>query len=343
MTVRTLDPLQGIRWADFVERHHAASVFHSPAWLKTLQQTYGYEAIVYTTSPDVEPLSNGVVFSRIHSRITGRRIVSVPFADHCQPLVKWQDECAEIAAAVRAAAASERAHIELRPKTGCHEAAFGMFSGTEYRLHVLNLEIGLTKVFEGFHKSGIQRKIRRARREGVARRAGRSAALLEDFYRLIVLTRQRHGMVPQPLCWFANLIESFREQSMIHVAYKGECAVAGILTLRHRDTLVYKYGGSDTRYHAVGAMPFLFWEIIQEAIDSGIRSFDLGRSDCDNLGLIAFKERLGARSSTIRYIQWPESSLWTRGMPSRFVRRIVSLAPQRLLVFAGHRLYQHLG
>ena len=32
-------------------------------------------------------LANGIVFCRVESRLTGRRLVSLPFSDHCDPLV----------------------------------------------------------------------------------------------------------------------------------------------------------------------------------------------------------------------------------------------------------------
>ena len=44
-------------------------------------------AVVYTTSPPSLPLSNGIVLCEINSWLTGRRMVSVPFSDHCEPLL----------------------------------------------------------------------------------------------------------------------------------------------------------------------------------------------------------------------------------------------------------------
>jgi hypothetical protein len=41
---------------------------------------------VLTTSPSTAQLKNGVVFCRVKSRVTGRRLISLPFSDHCEPL-----------------------------------------------------------------------------------------------------------------------------------------------------------------------------------------------------------------------------------------------------------------
>ena len=68
-----------------LDRHPAASVFHSPGWLSALRQTYGYEPFVVTTSPG-PTLENGLVVCRVKGW-TSRRLVSLPFSDHCDPLV----------------------------------------------------------------------------------------------------------------------------------------------------------------------------------------------------------------------------------------------------------------
>ena len=72
---------------EFISRHESASVFHSPPWLEAVRRTYGYTPVVYTTSPPSSPLSNGIVLCQIDSWLTGRRMVSVPFSDHCEPLL----------------------------------------------------------------------------------------------------------------------------------------------------------------------------------------------------------------------------------------------------------------
>jgi len=42
-------------------------------------------------------------------------------------------------------------------------------------------------------------------------------------------------------------------------------ADSGELTIRYKDTLVYKYGGSDVSYNRLGGMHLLYWNSIQDA------------------------------------------------------------------------------
>ncbi len=71
-------------------------------------------------------------------------------------------------------------------------------------------------------------------------------------------------------------------------------AVASILTLSHKKTIVYKCGCSDAAANKFGGMALLFWRTIQEAQENGFEDLDMGRSDTDQPGLIAFKEHWGA-------------------------------------------------
>ena len=82
-----IEPLKDLRWEPFLARHPRASVFHSSAWLAALHRTYGFQPIAYTTSSAGEDLENAMVFCRVESWLTGRRLVSLPFSDHCEPLV----------------------------------------------------------------------------------------------------------------------------------------------------------------------------------------------------------------------------------------------------------------
>src|ERR1700730_8296190 len=86
-----LDPLVDPRWPAFAAYDPRASVFHSAAWLSVLRKAYGYDTIVYTSSPPGAPLIDGLLFCRVKSWLTGRRLVSLPFSDHCEPLVDGVD------------------------------------------------------------------------------------------------------------------------------------------------------------------------------------------------------------------------------------------------------------
>src|ERR1700726_4100133 len=111
-----IDPTTDARWAELVARHPSSSVFHTVGWLKALQRTYGYTPIAFTTSPPNSALKNGLVFCRINSWLTGRRIVSLPFSDHCEPLCDSTEDANFLIRNLQAALAKHGwKYLELRP------------------------------------------------------------------------------------------------------------------------------------------------------------------------------------------------------------------------------------
>lgn len=350
LAVFEVDPLADGRWDELVSRHPRAGVFHTSRWLSALHRTYGYDPVVFTTSGPGEPLSNGLVFCKVRSWITGRRLVSLPFSDHCDLLADSAAEQDELLAHVRDCVTRDgHAHAEIRPTTTegpDRFTAVNLRPSETFCLHRLSLDVPLDILFHNLHRNCIQRKVQRAEREGLNYQSGQSDILLREFYDLLLRTRRRHRLPPQPLQWFRNLVESMGASLTIRLVSKGHIPVAAILTLSHKGTITYKYGCSDERFHNLGGTPFLLWETIQEAKNQGMREFDLGRSDSGHAGLIQFKDRLGAVKTSLSYWRYPGTRAGDAVRPlwrARVAKRIFSWAPAPVFVASGRFLYRHIG
>src|SRR5271165_6747765 len=345
MSVYEIDPLQDPRWTEFVQAHPHGSLFHSSSWLEALHRTYGYGPVVITTSAPDEPLTNGLVFCRVESWLTGRRFVSLPFSDHCDPLVSSETELDHLLSSMEHRVdAGYWKYIEIRPVSYRPSSHTGLGKSLTYQFHRLDLRRNTQELLRGFHKDCVQRKIRRAEREGLKYEAGTSKALLRKFYELVVMTRRRQYLPPQPVAWFRGLVAAFGDDLKIRVASKGDLPVAGILTLSHKKSMYYKYGGSKTEFNKLGGMALLLWKTMQEAKDNGLEELDMGRSDVDNSGLITFKERWGAVGTLLSYWKYPHKppvipSRWRK----RLARRVVTAAPALALEAVGTLLYRHIG
>jgi hypothetical protein len=339
--VHVIDPLRDPRWAALVERHPKASVFHTVEWLRALQRTYGYEPIAYTTSRPGNDLENGFVFCAVRSWLTGRRLVSLPFSDHCEPLAQSADELRELGRFLQNGGAGRWRYVEMRPTDA--EPAAPFQAASSWAWHRVDLSPEPAALMRRFHRDCVQRKIRRAEREGLTYEAGRDPRLLDSLYALLHMTRERHGVPPQPRRWFANVMESLGDRACIRIASKDGRPIAGILTLRHGRTMVYKYGGSDASAHNLGGMALLFWNAIQEARRDGAVELDLGRSDPDQAGLIAFKERWGAAPSALTYWRHAPDPASSRAWALDFAKTISARLPGRALTVAGRLLYRHIG
>ena len=340
-----IDPVRDPRWERFLLRHPDASIFHTPGWLEALRRTYGYESFAVTTSPPGRELGDGLVLCHVKSWVTGRRLVSVPFADHCEPLVEGPEGLERLLSSfMRDVEKHNLNYLEIRPVSAGFENQSWFSKARTFWLHKLDLRSGLDQIFRSFHKDCVQRKVQRAHRELVTYDEGGSD-MLRSFYHLVLLTRRRHQLPPQPIAWFRNLLACLGESAKIRLAFHAGHPVAGIMTLRFRDIVVYKYGCSDPTHHRVGGMQLLLWRAIQEAKQEGAREFDLGRSDWDDMGLVTFKDRWGSARSALTYLRYPAARVHS-ARPEWLLqasKRALVLLPDRFLAATGNLLYKHFG
>lgn len=339
-----LDPLQDPRWSEFVARHPRGGVYHSTQWLNALHTAYGYRPLVLTSSAPGAELVSALVFCRIESWLTGRRLVSLPFSDHCEPLFSDMENLSNLVHGAEEIVHNDRwKYLELRPLTPI-TANVNLGINAHYCVHWQDLNRSCTEIFRQSHKSCIQRKIRRAEREHLQYEEGNSDNLLRRFYSLQVMTRRRLGYPPQPMRWFRVLANFLGNQLKVRVASKNGIPIASIITLQHKRTMTYKYGCSDIGFNNLGGVSLLLWNALQEAKQLGCDRFDWGRSNIENQGLIAYKERWGATRSTVSYLRYPINSKraeqpWNLGALKHVVRHM----PTSSLIAAGRVLYPHIG
>jgi hypothetical protein len=305
---------------------------------------------VYTTSPPDAELTNGIVACNVRSLLTGSRAVSLPFSDHCQPLIDNAATLNVLISFITKRLGEERwKYLELRPRwcdSVAQELEIELARSDHYLQHSIDLRPDIDTLFKNLQKSSVQRKIRRAEREQLQYEEGHSEKLVRQFYKLLILTRRRHGLPPQPLVWFLNLVRIFDDKLKIRMASKGGVPLASILTISHKRTLVYKYGCSDSKFHNLGGMALVLWRAIQDGKESGALEFDLGRSEAANAGLIAFKENWGGKPCSLDYLRYfgphakvESASHWQR----RVLEAIFSKMPSSMLAAAGKLLYPHIG
>jgi Acetyltransferase (GNAT) domain len=346
MNVYITNPIEDGRWDELVQRHPDGSIFHTGGWLRALTQTYGYESIVLTTTPEHRALNNGVVFCKVSSWITGTRLVSVPFADHCEPLVESEDDLQDLLHWLRSPPGRcGWKYVELRPLSKLQSGGLGLQIEHRYRYHELDLTHNIEQIFCKLHKDSIQRRIQHAERVGLSYATGCSTELLDDFYYLLLKTRRRHRLLPQPRAWFKNLLEHMQQACDIKVARHNGVPIAALFTIRHRSVVTYKYGCSDERYHHLGGTPFLLWRLIEESKAQGAQKIDFGRSDLDHRSLTLFKDRFGTTNRQLTYYRYSKRGYaeGNRLLQVETIRRLIAALPDFVSATAGSVLYRHMG
>lgn len=337
-TTEVLDPLVDPRWTALVSTAPEALVFHQPLWMRLLAEHYGYEPEAVCVVGHDGRLRAGLPLARVSSRLTGRRLVALPFSDLCPPLTTpgaGAEERAALGRAVAARAIAAGLPLEVR-------APFGELGGrcaTRHHLHVLDLR------GDAAPASTTRRNVGKARRAGVVVEWRADRPALDDFYALHLQTRRRQGVPTQPKGFIRGFDRLFAAGlGVVGLALLDGAAVAAAVFLGTGSTLVYKYGASDRA--ASGARPnhLLFAEAIERARAGGFDRLDLGRTDIGHEGLRRFKASWGADEQPLTYTYLGrEPPAPGRSRAERLLAAVITRTPAVTGRALGAAFYRHAG
>lgn len=319
-----------------------ATPFHTTEWMRVLQQSYGYTPYGLITETESEWMPV-LPMMEITSVLTGRRMVALPFSDACTPL----------AAGVLRDAFSFLRDTAMRRKWKYIEVRCAEETGESlprqatYVGHRLSLEASEDALRSGC-ADGIRRGIRKAEREGVTVREAENEQDLRTFYRLQELTRQRHGLPPQPYRFFRLVRQHFLQPGkgcLLLAECKGT-VVAAALFLWTSTTALFKFGASDRRYQDARPNNLLMWAGLLRCRAAGCRELQFGRTDADQDGLRRFKRGWGAAEYDIGYLRYdPVANVFLAGAPDPSGWQMWALGrlPRLAARAVGAMLYRHIG
>ncbi len=349
LDIRIIDPRLEPRWERFAEGQPAASVFHTAAWCRVLADTYGFKPKYVAAFDDEGEIRAAVPLMLVDSWLTSRRLVGLPFSDLCTPLVA--DESYGLAALQVAQAQVDELGASMMEMRGCGEVdapALGFTNGTNFLRHVIPLDPDAGTMEARLHTSA-KRAIRKAEREGITVHVRTDIASMREFYRLMVLTRRKHGLLPQPWRFFKNLHKHLFENGegrLLLAEYNGQ-VIAGDLLLKFRDELVYKFNASDPAFLHLRPNNLLLWRAMTLGGELGCKTLDLGRCDLDNEGLRRFKLLWGSTEETLSYYYYPSNKGPSGLLSARYSRTalaaFVKFAPTVALQRVGTMLYGNFG
>jgi CelD/BcsL family acetyltransferase involved in cellulose biosynthesis len=330
-------------WRGFVAGHPEATPFHHPGWARLVAGCYGFPAFALVTSDVSGAIRSGLPVVEVRHLGSAPRWVSLPYTDYCPPLVLARGDEEQLAAGLRVASgAAGVRQVEVRaPVPGTS------VSGRPAVRHLLPLDPDPARVYAGFHRSQVQRSIRRAEREGLT---VRSAALPQDlagtFYRLHLRTRRRQGVPVQPRRFFRLLWEHAVSTGLgsVVIVESAGVPVAGAVFLAWNSTVIYKFGASDPGAWRLRPNHLLFWHAIRTACERGYRWFDFGRTDAGQQGLRNFKLSWGAVEQPLVYGTLGEGRgriPAANGIAGRVLGPVIRHGPLLLCRLAGESLYRY--
>jgi Acetyltransferase (GNAT) domain len=344
LQMRILDPVHDPDWDHVVALHRDANCFHTSAWAKVLHQTYNHRPF-YLQFSRGRRLAALVPLMEVRSPFTGRRGVCLPFSDTCEPLI-FDPEAVGLVRDRLVRFAQERRwkHLEIRGGKLFPPAAR---SAMKFYGHTLDLRSGVEELATRL-ASQVRRAIRKAERSNVSAVVVRNRPAIDDFYRLHVQTRRRHGLPPQPASFFLNIYTHIIRPGLgfIVLAQRGARPIAGAIFFRFGKDALYKYGASDKRFQEFRANNLVMWQGIQFLARNGVGKLHFGRTACENDGLRRFKLSWNTQEETINYFRVDPSGRQclapARSHDSGLHKKVFGRLPLIFNRLAGSMIYPHL-
>lgn len=297
-----VNPLEFSNWDALLANHPGASFYHGSAWARVLRETYGYNPVYFCRFSSGQ-LKQLLPVVEISSLWTGRRGVSLPFADYCPPLTTGEESLSELYAfAVEYGRQRNWRHFETR---GCFAQWRGATPSLAFFGHVLHLEGGEAALSEGLD-GAMRRGIRKSEQEGVRVEFGSTLEFMRVFYALHCKTQRHQGLPLQPIEFFENIAHHVLEsgRGFVAVARREEQPLAAGVFFHEGHSVIYKFGANDREFKNLNANHLLMWEAVKHCVASGFTELNLGRTSLLNDGLRHFKLGFGAIEERMEYARY---------------------------------------
>ncbi len=350
-SITVIDPVRDERWDPFVERHAFGWLCHLSGWKRVLEGSFKHLQSRYLAIVRDGAIRAALPLYEVRSRLTGNRLVSIPFATLADPLVGTNDEMSMLLdAAIDFSKQIGIDAVEIRTLMSAalvHDERLGL--ARLFKHHYLGLDGPLEGISKKFHRSCVRQRISRAMAGNIDVIEGKTEADLREFYLLYLQSRKRLGLPPQPYHFIRSLWEVFSPDKRISLslAIKDRQTVAGLMLFKFRGRVSAEFAVHDEKFLQVSPLHALFWEAIRKAHGEGYRTFDFGRTSPDNVTLMEFKNRWGTSVIDLPHFAYPRRTCGRESAPFgsfgyTCIREICKAAPRPVRVGIGKFLYQHL-
>jgi hypothetical protein len=345
LAISIANPLNDPGWDAKIASFPDATPFHTAGWMRVLKESYGFVPCCFVLGDPENPAAIQPMMEA-SSWATRRRGVALPFTDECSVLRREGMDCSSLSPAIQDHGRTRRwRYAQFR---GLGPVQVGEPRPTGFVRHCLDLSPGAAAVHAGLDSAN-RRAIRKAEKEKVEVSIEATEDAMSGYYELHQITRQRHGVPPQPWRFFAaiqrHMIASGR--GFISIARVNGRMVAGAVYFVFGRWAIYKFGASDERFQKYRPNNLLMWRSIEHLIAAGCAVLHFGRSALHHHGLREFKLGWGATESPLGYttILLPEGHLETESSQPPLAERFASITsrcPRLLTRFMGAALYPHL-
>lgn len=306
-TLVAVDPRQDKLWLRLIDQQQS-SIFHSPAWIRAVTQTYSWEPQAYVlVDEDGQPLA-GLPFCIIDD-IRGKRAAAFPFSDFCDPIANSEEDWAQLLDAILA--------LDVPFAMRCLHNDIPLIKygdvSKQAAWHGADLDRSIEDIWASLHSSA-RRAVRKAEKSGVTVEIDRSPEGMRTYFDMhLQIRKYRYRLLAQPYSLFENIWSELVQQQngFVLLAKLDGKPIGANVYLEWKNTLVYKFSASFYEYMNHRPTDALIWYAIKYAKENGLNYFDFGLSDLDQDGLLNFKRKYATEEKHISFLRYEPAQVVT--------------------------------
>lgn len=281
------------RWDAFVEACPEATFFHRAGWKTVLERAFGHQTHYLYTEQNGE-ITGLLPLAQVKSWLFGHTLASLPFCVY-GGIIAINNEART---ALREAACELATQLKVDALEMRNIQPSGQEWPTKHLYSTFRKEID---VDPEVNLKAIPRKQRAVVRKGIE--AGLTSETDSGWQRLYRIYSESVRNLGTPV-FSANYFKILREVfgsdcGVLMVTHQGQ-DIAGVMSFYFKDQVLPYYGGSVAQARALKGNDFMYWELMRQSGEQGIRIFDYGRSK-EGTGPYSFKKNWGFTPEALSY------------------------------------------
>ena len=284
-------------WNEFVNAQAPSQFFHRIEWRDLIETHFGYPCR-YLSARRGSAVVGVCPLVHFRSVFAGNALISTPFLVRGGPIGESEDIVqALVEAAVDLAYELQVDYLELRNEKPVRDASR---AALQTKGLYVNFRRPLAPDLDTNLKA-IPRKQRAMVRKGMKHGLRSSSDVdIDRFYAIFCDSYRNLGTPVFSKGLFTQLFEMFpAECAMTTILHKDD-AIASVISFFDGDTVFPYYGGGTSAARSVQGNDFMYWSVLERAVDEGVSHFDFGRSKVDT-GSYSFKKNWGFEPSPMPY------------------------------------------
>ena len=289
MSIRELDHIGHEAWDDFVRQQEGGTFFHQASWKDVIETAFGCQTF-YLYEEDAGAVKGVLPLALVKRPLFGPALMSAPLCVYGGGL--GDCKALEDAAAKKAEALGVE-YLELRDIAASNDQ---FTEGGDFYT--------FRRKLSGDHEENLKAIPRKQRAEvRKAMKADLDVRFdqdMETFFKVYSTSVRNLGTPVFAKKYLKILIDRFGDQCDITtVSHEGK-ALTSVLSFHYKDEVLPYYGGGMPEARHYSAYPYMYWKVMERAVDKGERVFDFGRSMKDT-GAYAFKKNFGFEPQKLHY------------------------------------------